>query len=89
VDVPRAFTRLELRLTPCLLRAAGQAQAEGPPMTRAMVAEFPDDPARTHLERRYVFGDDLLGGVGDAASVEGGTAPASRGCSSKHRGPRW
>ena len=29
-------------------------------MMRAMVLEFPDDPACTHLERQYMLGDDLL-----------------------------
>src|SRR5918999_2680112 len=29
-------------------------------MMRAMVVEFPGDAACTHLERQYMFGDDLL-----------------------------
>jgi len=32
----------------------------GWPVLRAMVLEFPDDPACTHLERQYMLGDDLL-----------------------------
>ncbi|SEG64518.1 alpha-D-xyloside xylohydrolase [Thermomonospora echinospora] len=60
VDVLRVFTRLKMRLMPYLLRAAGQVRDEGLPVLRAMVVEFPDDPACTHLERQYMFGDDLL-----------------------------
>jgi alpha-D-xyloside xylohydrolase len=30
------------------------------PMMRPLVADFPDDPAVTHLERQYMFGDSLL-----------------------------
>ncbi|XVS67965.1 alpha-xylosidase [Actinosynnema sp. CA-299493] len=60
VDVLRHFTKLKLRLMPYLDGAARQAAAEGVPMMRAMVVEFPDDPGCTHLERQYMLGDDLL-----------------------------
>ncbi len=60
VDVLRDFTRLKMRLMPYLAGAARQASGEGLPMMRAMVLEFPDDPACTHLERQYMLGDDLL-----------------------------
>ncbi|RSN68348.1 alpha-xylosidase [Actinomadura sp. WAC 06369] len=60
VDVLRAFTELKMRLMPYLAGAARQAYEEGLPMMRAMVLEFPDDPACTHLERQYMLGDDLL-----------------------------
>ncbi|MFD0688866.1 alpha-xylosidase [Actinomadura fibrosa] len=60
VDVLRRFTRLKMRLMPYLAGAARQAHGEGLPMMRAMVVEFPDDPACTHLERQYMLGDDLL-----------------------------
>ncbi|QKW37685.1 alpha-xylosidase [Actinomadura sp. NAK00032] len=60
VDVLREFTRLKMRLMPYLAGAARQASGEGLPMMRAMVLEFPDDPACTHLERQYMLGDDLL-----------------------------
>ncbi|NVI90639.1 alpha-xylosidase [Actinomadura sp. BRA 177] len=60
VDVLRDFTRLKMRLMPYLAGAARQASGEGLPMMRAMVVEFPDDPACTHLERQYMLGDDLL-----------------------------
>ena len=60
VHVLRLFTKLKARLMPYLYRAALQAAAEGVPVMRAMVLEFPADPACTHLERQYMLGDDLL-----------------------------
>jgi len=60
VDVLRQFTRLKARLMPYLYEAARQAHASGVPMMRAMVVEFPDDPACSHLERQYMLGGDLL-----------------------------
>jgi alpha-D-xyloside xylohydrolase len=60
VDVLRLFTRLKLRLMPYLYEVARTAHAEGVPMMRAMVLEFPDDPGCAHLERQYMLGPDLL-----------------------------
>ncbi|WP_194924285.1 alpha-xylosidase [Catenulispora pinisilvae] len=60
VDVLRHFTKLKARLMPYLLQSAEQAVGDGLPVLRAMVLEFPDDPACTHLERQYMLGDDLL-----------------------------
>ncbi|WP_395111227.1 alpha-xylosidase [Actinomadura sp. SCN-SB] len=72
VDVLRLFTRLKMRLMPYLAGAARQAHEEGLPMMRAMILEFPDDPACTHLERQYMLGDDLL--VAPVFTVEGDVA---------------
>ncbi|GAA4510169.1 alpha-xylosidase [Actinoallomurus oryzae] len=60
VDVLRAFTRLKARLMPYLQGVAREAYGQGLPMMRAMVLEFPGDPAVTHLERQYMLGGDLL-----------------------------
>ena len=60
VDVLRMFTKLKMRLMPYLYAVGLQAHAEGIPVMRAMVVEFPDDPACTHLERQYLLGGDLL-----------------------------
>ncbi|MFJ5708577.1 alpha-xylosidase [Streptomyces sp. NPDC093105] len=60
VDVTREFTLLKHRLAPYLQRAAQQAHATGVPVMRAMVLEFPDDPAAATLDRQYLLGDDLL-----------------------------
>lgn len=60
VDVLRAFTKLKCRLMPYLFAAATQAHATGTPMMRAMLLEFPDDPACDFLDRQYMLGDALL-----------------------------
>jgi alpha-D-xyloside xylohydrolase len=60
VEVTREFTLLKHRLAPYLQYAAQQAHATGVPVMRAMVLEFPDDPAATALDRQYLLGDDLL-----------------------------
>ena len=60
VAVTRDFTLLKHRLAPYLQRAAQQAHATGVPVMRAMVLEFPDDPAAATLDRQYLLGDDLL-----------------------------
>ncbi|MFE0512377.1 alpha-xylosidase [Streptomyces sp. NPDC058964] len=60
VAVTRDFTRLKHRLMPYLFRAAQQAAENGTPMMRAMMLEFPDDPACHTLDRQYMLGGDLL-----------------------------
>ncbi len=60
VDVLRLFTKLKATLMPYLYQAARTAHLTGVPVMRAMVVEFPDDPACTHLERQYMLGPDLL-----------------------------
>jgi alpha-D-xyloside xylohydrolase len=60
VDVVRFFTKLKNRLSPYLMSASRDAAEHGWPMMRAMVVEFPDDPACTHLDRQYLLGDALL-----------------------------
>ncbi len=60
VDVLRKFTKLKASLMPYLYQAARTAHLSGVPMMRAMVVEFPDDPACTHLDRQYMLGPDLL-----------------------------
>jgi alpha-D-xyloside xylohydrolase len=60
VDVLRYFTRLKCQLMPYLFGAACQAHAVGVPVMRAMVLEFPDDPACDTLDRQYMLGDALL-----------------------------
>jgi alpha-D-xyloside xylohydrolase len=63
-------------------------------MMRAMVLEFPGDPACTHLERQYMLGDDLL--VAPVFSADGkvsyyvpeGTWTHVR-TGERIEGPRW
>ena len=60
VDVLRAFTKLKCRLMPYLFAAAAEATRSGAPMMRAMMLEFPDDPACETLDRQYMLGPSLL-----------------------------
>ncbi len=59
-DVLRFFTKLKCRLMPYLWQQALGAHRDGVPMMRAMVLEFPDDPACDTLDRQYLLGDSLL-----------------------------
>jgi alpha-D-xyloside xylohydrolase len=45
---------------PYLFEAAREAHETGIPMLRAMVMEFPDDPACATLDRQYMLGPSLL-----------------------------
>lgn len=59
-DVLRLFTELKCRLMPYLYPASTQAANNGTPVMRAMMLEFPEDPACDYLDRQYMLGDDLL-----------------------------
>ena len=59
VEVLRRFTRLKAQLMPYIYGQAAAAR-DGMPVLRPMAAEFPDDPACTHLDQQYMFGDRLL-----------------------------
>jgi alpha-D-xyloside xylohydrolase len=45
---------------PYLFSKAVEAHEDGVPMMRAMILEFPKDPASDTLERQYMLGDSLL-----------------------------
>lgn len=60
VEVLRFFTKLKCRLMPYLYGIAREAHERGIPVMRAMVLEFPDDPACDYLDRQYMLGDALL-----------------------------
>lgn len=60
VDVLRHFTKLKHRLMPYLYSKAVEAHETGVPVMRAMVLEYPDDPACDSLDRQYMLGDALL-----------------------------
>ena len=60
VDVLRFFTKLKCRLMPYLFGAACEAHETGVPVMRAMMLEFPGDPACDTLDRQYMLGDSLL-----------------------------
>ena len=59
-DVLRFFTKLKCSLMPYLYGQAVVAHREGVPMMRAMLLEFPGDPASDTLDRQYMLGDALL-----------------------------
>jgi alpha-D-xyloside xylohydrolase len=60
VDVLRHFTKLKHRLMPYLFQKAVEARDFGTPVMRAMLLEFPGDPACESLDRQYMLGDALL-----------------------------
>jgi alpha-D-xyloside xylohydrolase len=60
VKVLSKFTKLKCSLMPYLFRAAIQAHEQGTPVLRAMMLEFPDDPACDYLDLQYMLGDSLL-----------------------------
>ena len=60
VAVLSKFTKLKCSLMPYLYRAAIQAHEKGIPMLRAMLLEYPDDPACDYLDLQYMLGDSLL-----------------------------
>ncbi len=59
-EVLRFFTKLKGRLMPYLWAKALEAHLTGVPMMRAMLLEFPDDPACDTLDRQYMLGEALL-----------------------------
>jgi alpha-D-xyloside xylohydrolase len=60
VEVMRHFAKLKNRLFPYLYAAALDANEHGIPMMRAMLLEFPKDPACYTLDRQYMLGTSLL-----------------------------
>ena len=60
VQVLSKFTKLKCSLMPYLYRAAIQSHEQGTPMLRAMILEFPDDPACDYLDQQYMLGESLL-----------------------------
>jgi alpha-D-xyloside xylohydrolase len=60
VDVLRLFTKLKCRLMPYLYAQALEARNKGIPLMRAMMVEFPGDPACDYLDRQYMLGENLL-----------------------------
>ncbi|HLK60962.1 MAG TPA: alpha-xylosidase [Chthonomonadaceae bacterium] len=60
VDALRFFTKLKCRLMPYLFGQACETAQTGIPMMRAMLLEFPDDPACDTLDLQYLLGGSLL-----------------------------
>ena len=94
VDVLRVFTHLKCRLMPYLFAAAVEAHRVGLPLMRAMLLEFPDDPACDTLDRQYLLGPSLLvAPVFARAGVVDFYVPAGRWTDfltgRVHTGPGW
>ena len=60
VAVLSKFSKLKCRLMPYIFGAACQSHAVGTPVLRAMMLQFPDDPACAPLDLQYMLGDSLL-----------------------------
>ena len=60
VDVLRFFTKLKCRLMPYLFAKAVETSETGVPLMRAMLLEFPGDPACDFLDRQYFLGEALM-----------------------------
>lgn len=69
VEVTRRFTHLKHRLLPYIAQLGEQAHAEGLPVMRPMVLEFPDDPGAATVDTQYMLGPDVL--VAPVFSAEG------------------
>lgn len=60
VDVVCSFTKLKCSIMTYLYSGACEAAEKGIPMMRAMMLEFPEDPACDYLDRQYMLGESLL-----------------------------
>ena len=60
VDVCRAFTKLKNTLMPYLYALAVNAHNTGIPVMRAMMMEYPTDPAAEDVDRQYMLGDAVM-----------------------------
>ena len=58
--VLRHFVKIKESLLPYLLEKAKENHETGIPLVRAMVLEFPEDPACAYLDQQYMLGDRYL-----------------------------
>jgi alpha-glucosidase (family GH31 glycosyl hydrolase) len=56
----RKYAQLRYRLMPYIYTLAHQVYAEGVPMMRPLVLEYPDDPRVYAIDDQYLFGDALM-----------------------------
>lgn len=94
VDVLRFFTKLKCRLMPYLYGQSIVAHKRGIPTLRAMLLEFPHDPACDTLDRQYLLGESLLvAPIFSAAGTAQYYVPAGRWTKfltgEVVTGPRW
>lgn len=60
VRVTSKMVNAKCRLMPYIYGQSVLAHEDGTPLMRAMILEFPEDPASAYLDRQYMFGDSLL-----------------------------
>jgi len=94
VKVTQRFTELKLGLMPYLSAVGREAHAEGLPVMRPMLLEFPDDPGAATVDTQYLLGESLL--VAPVFTAEGDVdvyVPEGEWTSlldgSTVQGPRW
>ena len=94
VDIARTYISLKMSLMPYLMRVAEEAHADGIPMMRAMLLEFPHDRGAVGVDTQYMLGDALLvapvlraGGVAQYYVPEGTWTHLVTGA--QVAGPRW
>ena len=59
-DAFRESAELKYTLMPYILEQAEKCTRTGLPMLRALLIEYPDDPAVWQVEDQYLFGEDIL-----------------------------
>ena len=59
-DAFRKSAELKYSLMPYILEQAEKCTKTGLPMLRALLIEYPDDPAVWQVEDQYLFGEDIL-----------------------------
>jgi alpha-D-xyloside xylohydrolase len=59
-EIARRYLKLRYRLLPYIYSQAVHSARTGIPMARAMVLEYPEDPATYPVDLQYMFGDSFL-----------------------------
>ena len=59
-EINRQSIELRYRLLPYLYNAFRETSETGIPVMRALLLEYPDDPAAVSQDHEFLFGDDLL-----------------------------
>lgn len=60
IDYFRECSELKYRLMPYVYEQAKKAAAEGLPMQRALLLDYPDDPGAWLIEDQYLFGESMM-----------------------------
>ena len=59
-DAFRASAEMKYKLMPYVVKEAQKCVQTGLPMVRALLLEYPDDPAAWTIDDEYLFGSDIL-----------------------------